>query len=106
MAVAEAEAAEAAKRTREIRRVLRKKRREEEMRAAHARKFYQASLPSSPARQLGIIKGNVYIALQSRSAHEETNNQGWEVSRHIVGRHCIGAIFDWVSVSKTHFWPS
>ena len=57
-AVAEAEAAEAARRTREIRRDLRKKRREEESKAEHARNFNQASLPSSPARQLRIIKGN------------------------------------------------
>ena len=56
-AVAEAEAAEAAKRTTAVRRDLRKKRREEEVKAEQARKFNQASLPSSPARQLRIMKG-------------------------------------------------
>ena len=56
-AIAEAEAAEAAKRAAEMKRALRKKRREEERKAQHARNFNQASMPSSPVRQLRIIKG-------------------------------------------------
>ena len=62
-AMAEAEAAEAAKRAAEIKRALRKKRREEERKAQHARNFNQASMPSSPARQLRIIKGKPRIIM-------------------------------------------